>query len=383
MNVVVGNNGVEKDCGSGGVWGGDTFYFFIRETGSFNITIGTSVQNVTTVIPGDKKGLFIVENIMGVQGRRPRLCILLADVGGSGGDEVEGSAEPMATESQGPGGIGGGVGGGGGDGMEVTPEATDGGSDADGEGTTGVGGITGDGDETDVDAGATPTSDGVDDDGSGVSGDDGGDGGIGFGTTAEPESTADGDGAVCFPGSGMVELEDGRLVEMKNVDVGDVVRTSRDTWSKVFMFTHRHNDIKYKFVQLDTEAGQKISLTPSHYMHVGQFGNSKLVQARHVQVGDVVTVGDSNEATEIVGKRMVESYGLYNPQTLDGSIVVDNVRVSTYTAAVHPWLAHNVLLAPVRWLYARGMVQKPFGKSFDLGSDLLARLAPAGPKELL
>lgn len=42
--------------------------------------------------------------------------------------------------------------------------------------------------------------------------------------------------------------------------------------------------------------------------------------------------------------------GLYNPQTLDGRIVVNGIIASTYTTAVIPEAAH-ALLTPLRCLF--------------------------------
>jgi hypothetical protein len=66
--------------------------------------------------------------------------------------------------------------------------------------------------------------------------------------------------------------------------------------------------------------------------------------------------------------------GLYNPQTLQGDVVVDNVRASTYTTAVEPAFAHAVL-TPLRAAYsALGFSTA----SLEAGSAL-DRMLPSGP----
>ena len=71
--------------------------------------------------------------------------------------------------------------------------------------------------------------------------------------------------------------------------------------------------------------------------------------------------------------------GLYNPHTLNGDIMVNGVKTSTYTAAVAPTLAHAALW-PVRMLYSLGY--DIINGAFDQGSELLVSLMPKGVKTL-
>ncbi len=112
------------------------------------------------------------------------------------------------------------------------------------------------------------------------------------------------------------------------------------------MFTHKLADVKYSFVQIDTSAGNKLTLTAGHYLYL----NGKLAAASTARVGDVVTVNDAPAA--VVSVKSVAGTGLYNPQTVHGDIVVDGVLASTYTTAVHPGLGH-ALLSPLRAVYER------------------------------
>ena len=71
------------------------------------------------------------------------------------------------------------------------------------------------------------------------------------------------------------------------------------------------------------------------------------------------------------------STGLYNPHTLNGDIMVNGVKTSTYTAAIAPALAHAALW-PVRMLYSLGY--DIVNGAFDEGSELLSSLMPKGAK---
>lgn len=50
----------------------------------------------------------------------------------------------------------------------------------------------------------------------------------------------------------------------------------------------------------------------------------------------------------------VKGLGLFNPQTMDGNIVVDGVVVSTFTQSLDALTAHG-LLSPLRALFRGGM----------------------------
>lgn len=158
--------------------------------------------------------------------------------------------------------------------------------------------------------------------------------------------------ALCFPPSVTVELVSGSVVQMEDVVVGDVVRVGKDTFSRVFMFTHKMVDTTNHFVSLKTGAAE-IELTSGHYLYV----NGALAAASTVNVGDFLTLATGKASTvEAVGVSI--RVGLYNPQTVSGDIVVSGVLASTYTTAVEPSLAHAVL-APFRavsvfgWIFAK------------------------------
>lgn len=153
----------------------------------------------------------------------------------------------------------------------------------------------------------------------------------------------------CFPSRAMVELEGGATVRMDHLKIGDVVRVGYKAFSKVFMFTHKLDDTSANFIMLSTASGKNLSLTPGHYI----YSSGALVPAFEVQVGSILQLG--NGLTDVVTSlEMHQLEGLYNPQTVDGNIVVDDILVSTYTTAVSPSFAH-ILLTPFRLLDTLGV----------------------------
>lgn len=163
-----------------------------------------------------------------------------------------------------------------------------------------------------------------------------------------PEPTPIPEDAVCFPAFATVELESGSIKRMDELSIGDRVRTGSDSFSDVFMFTHKLAHVVNDFVRIQTAAGQELTLTHSHYLYL----NGALAAADQVRIGDSVQLS-SGSSTTVTAVTYTKETGLYNPQTLQGDIFVDGVRASTYTRAVPPKIAHT-LLAPLRTLYRAG-----------------------------
>lgn len=161
------------------------------------------------------------------------------------------------------------------------------------------------------------------------------------------------DALSCFPASATVTVHGGNEVLMSRLEIGDRVRVSVDgTLSDVFMFTHKRSSGLYPFLKISTEGGHSITLSPSHYI----YASSLLKPAGNVVVGDtlevVVAGGPARMSDTVTSIKHVVEEGLYNPQTLQGDIIVNGVRASTYTSAVHPVVAHRVALAPFRLLWS-------------------------------
>lgn len=111
------------------------------------------------------------------------------------------------------------------------------------------------------------------------------------------------------------------------------------------MFSHKYTDTQATFVQLQTAVGA-IQLTAGHYLYV----NGKAAPADTVKVGDLLETAAGKPAA-VTGISTVRATGLYNPHTMQGDIIVNGFRTTTYTEAIHPTLAH-AMLAPVRVLYS-------------------------------
>lgn len=192
------------------------------------------------------------------------------------------------------------------------------------------------------------------------------------GPSATPDSTPageDDDDAVCFPADASVELEDGSVKAMADVQLGDRVKVGPEHFSDVFMFTHKLAQVRHRFVHIHTQSGHSLALTKGHYLYV----NGVTAAASTVKVGDSVMLADHSISVvtmvdEVIGR------GLFNPQTVHGDIVVNGVRATTYTRTVERRMAH-ALLAPLRAAFVSAGWSL---SAFDEGADRLASLVPSG-----
>jgi hypothetical protein len=142
-----------------------------------------------------------------------------------------------------------------------------------------------------------------------------------------------------------VLLSSGVAIRIDELAVGDHVHVGHGRFSAVFMFTHRVADIDQQFVAIESSSGASLRATAGHYLYV----NGGLGAAGSVAVGDEIELGHG--VKDVVTKvTVVAGQGLYNPQTVNGDIVVDGIRASTYTTAVDPVFAH-VILSPLRAAY--------------------------------
>jgi len=184
--------------------------------------------------------------------------------------------------------------------------------------------------------------------------------------------TDDDDDSVCFPGDAEVLLSSGKTVTMADLQVGDSVSVGGGGFSPVYVFTHRTATAARLYVRLTAASGAAVTVTASHYVHTP----TGLVAAGAVAVGDDLVLANDSPS-RVVAVDTVTSSGLYNPQTIAGDIVVGGLKVSTYTTAVDPTVA-AAALAPLRGLWTSGLAMPQGLVSAVEGSArwVLTRMAP-------
>lgn len=163
-----------------------------------------------------------------------------------------------------------------------------------------------------------------------------------------PDSTT-APSAACFPQSSKVILGNGSEVEIQYLRIGDRVYDSTGTISPIVLFTHSHRGNLFEFISitLGDRNETSILLSPSHLIYAN--GAKFPTAANEINVGDHLTVVENHGSVlhPVVGVEKKYEYGLFNPHTASGKILVSSngsfVLCSTYTTAVSPPIAHALL----------------------------------------
>lgn len=151
---------------------------------------------------------------------------------------------------------------------------------------------------------------------------------------------------LCFPSDATVSLRDGRFVRMDALSIGDNVHVGGGRYSSIFMFTHRDpSAIAPQYIRISSTCGRALTAARGHHIYL----NGMLAPIETARIADKIQLADGVSAS-IATVDTVISRGLFNPQTHHGDIAVNGILASTYTAAVHPRIAHPLLL-PLRAVY--------------------------------
>lgn len=177
----------------------------------------------------------------------------------------------------------------------------------------------------------------------------------------------------CFPGSSTVRLEDGRVLSMSNLSVGDRVlavdHQGALVYSEVIGFMHRDVTKPMTFQVLWTDDGRRTTLTGDHLIYSVPDNGSAVVPRREddspvyadsVRVGQFVFRPEPSENGNKRRERIITARvarlsrdvfdGVYAPLTSEGTIVVDDAVTSCYASLSSHALAH-VAMAPFRAAY--------------------------------
>ena len=148
-------------------------------------------------------------------------------------------------------------------------------------------------------------------------------------------------------------LEDGRKKMMKDLRIGDRILTLKDGFpssTTVLGFLDKKTLAIGEYLRIGVQGGQVLSISATHLMFI--LGDNFMVQdifAKDIDVGNLVYVLHDNEVelVQVVNITKLNMAGAYVPLTDMGTMLVDEVLVSSYASTSH-WLAHSVL-APLRW----------------------------------
>ncbi|EDV95045.1 protein hedgehog [Drosophila grimshawi] len=162
----------------------------------------------------------------------------------------------------------------------------------------------------------------------------------------------------CFTPESTAQLESGAKKPLGELAIGDRVLSmdakGQAVYSEVILFMDRNLEQMETFVQLHTDGGAVLTVTPAHLITVWQPERQTLdfVFADHVEELNYVLVVDDATGGELRPQRVlrvssVRRRGVVAPLTREGTIVVNSVAASCYAVISSQSLAHWGL-APMR-----------------------------------
>ena len=160
---------------------------------------------------------------------------------------------------------------------------------------------------------------------------------------------------LCFPAISRVTLESGVNITMRQLNIGDRVRTlgtnGETMCSEVIAFLHKEMKTATQFYNLKTNRGNVVRLSPHHliFRKKNTLSPISAVFASEINIGDFLYTSNGNTSSfQAVSQiTMTTETGVYAPLTRQGTILVDGALVSCYAH----WPSHDtahLVMAPIR-----------------------------------
>ena len=160
---------------------------------------------------------------------------------------------------------------------------------------------------------------------------------------------------LCFPAISRVTLKSGVSINMRQLSIGDRVRTlgtnGETIFSEVIAFLHKESNTEAHFYNIKTNRGNVVRLSPQHLIFRKENTSSPIsaVFASEINIGDLLYTSNRNiscfqTVTQIA---MTVEMGVYAPLTRQGTLLANGVLVSCYAH----WPSHDtahLVMAPLR-----------------------------------
>jgi Hint module/Pregnancy-associated plasma protein-A len=128
----------------------------------------------------------------------------------------------------------------------------------------------------------------------------------------------------CFSGETTVQVEGKGTIRMSELAIGDKVLVREGMYETVYSFGHRHESIEAEYLQLFPS---NLEISMDHMVKIG----SQYISASAVEVGDELETANGDKMT-VEQVSYVLRKGVYAPFTMSGTIVVSNIKASSYVA---------------------------------------------------
>jgi len=141
----------------------------------------------------------------------------------------------------------------------------------------------------------------------------------------------------CFSSTSTVIEEKEGEIKLKDLVVGQKVLTGSGNFQTIYTIDHKNPNYKAEFIQIhykgigdDDEYNQILEITKSHM--VFKYGKKEPVPAFLINVGDKLQALHKGGAAIVTQISNTKREGVWNPLTVDGTIVVDGIVSSVYSA---------------------------------------------------
>lgn len=150
----------------------------------------------------------------------------------------------------------------------------------------------------------------------------------GTGNGADPDG-----GWGCFSESATVQALNKGVIAMRDLQVGDKVLTGNNQYQPVYAFGHYHETQEQEFLRIYTQANANtpLEMTRDHVIFVSNNGQEVARRADSLKVGDGLIHSTSSSEYDLITRiSSIHKKGVYMPLTPDGTIMVNDLKASTY-----------------------------------------------------
>uniref|UniRef100_A0A914DVA1 Uncharacterized protein n=1 Tax=Acrobeloides nanus TaxID=290746 RepID=A0A914DVA1_9BILA len=157
----------------------------------------------------------------------------------------------------------------------------------------------------------------------------------------------------CFSGDMLIRTKRGQIF-MDELKIGDFVESADENitiFSEVTSFLHRLSGTTAYFIEIETEVGNMIKLTPQHFIYktnceATDMSKIRVVYAENVHIGDCLLRQMPNGGftpARVTQIQILEEIGIFAPMTESGNIVVNGILASCYNIVKSQSLMHTLL----------------------------------------
>jgi len=136
----------------------------------------------------------------------------------------------------------------------------------------------------------------------------------------------------CFSDRTSVELENGKIISMNQLRLGDKVLVSPyGKYEAIYGFGHFDATSKVEFLQIRTtkKSDEALEITPNHLVLLE---GKRAIPAAHLSAGDNLLLGSTGNMETIVSIKNITRIGAFAPYTPSGKIMTNGVQASCFAS---------------------------------------------------